>query len=233
MNNKPTANSYSRAVERALRAAHCIVLLLSLALILFISYDTFARIPFLENHVYMTFQFWVCVVYLLVFVVELALRRDRGRYFFSHFLFLFLAVPYLNIISYFDIQLPKETLFFIRFIPLARGAYSLAIVVGYLSSNKSTNLFTGYASILFAFIYFASLTFYEQERLINSDVHSYWDALWWACMNVTTIGCYINPMSVAGKICGATLAACGMLMLPLFTVFVSGYVRRSRGEVVD
>ena len=44
-------------------------------------------------------------------------------------------------------------------------------------------------------------------------------------MNVTTIGCDINPMSVAGQISGVILAASGMLMLPLFTVFVTSLVK--------
>lgn len=205
--------------------AHWIVLALSLGLIIFISYDTFAGIPFLQNHIYMTFQFWVCIVFLIDFFVELFLSVNKKRYFFSHLLFLLISIPYLNLLPVTDIEVSSQEFYFLRFVPLVRGAYSLALVVGYLSSNKATNIMASYAAILAAIIYFSSLIFYEQEAPINSDVNDYWSALWWTFMNVTTIGCYINPMTVAGKICGALLAGSGMLMLPLFTVYVTSMVK--------
>lgn len=49
-------------------------------------------------------------------------------------------------------------------------------------------------------------------------------------MNVTTIGCYINPMTYAGQVSGVILAASGMLMLPLFTVFVTSVVKNHYQE---
>ena len=224
----------TRRARIAIGIAHWVVIALSVALITFISYDTFNNIPFLDNRVYMTFQFWVCVIFMADFFMELALRIDKKRYLATHFLFFLISIPYLNIISLMHLDLSHQALYFIRFIPLVRGAYSLAMVVGYLSSNRAVNILTSYTAILFSIVYFASLIFYEQERPINSDVTDYWSALWWACMNVTTIGCYITPMSVAGKICGAVLAASGMLMLPLFTVFVTNrvksYNQRSRNQ---
>ena len=207
--------------------AHWVVLALSLGLIVFISYDTFAGIPFLRNSTYMTFQLWVCVVFMADFIVELAVSVDRRHYLATHIFFFLVSVPYLNIMQRTGMldDISAQQLYFLRFIPLVRGAYALAMVVGALSQNRATNLLTSYAAILFSIVYFLSLIFYEQEKPINSDVTEYWDALWWALMNVTTIGCDINPMSVAGQISGVILAASGMLMLPLFTVFVTSLVK--------
>lgn len=207
--------------------AHWIVLVLSLALIVFISYDTFNDIPFLQNKVYMTFQFWVCVVFMADFIIELSVSLDKKRYVATHILFFLISIPYLNLLQMTGwlTDVTTQQLYFLRFIPLVRGAYALAMVVGALSQNKATNLLTSYAAILFSIIYFLSLIFYEQELPINSDVTDYWDALWWALMNVTTIGCDINPMSVAGQVCAVVLAASGMMMLPLFTVFVTSLVK--------
>lgn len=215
----------SRRARLVASVAHWIILALSLGLIVFISYDTFAGIPFLKNHTYMTFQFWVCVVFMADFFVELFLSVDKKRYLLTHILFFLISIPYLNLLPVTDIELSSQQLYFLRFVPLVRGAYSLALVVGYLSSNKATNIVASYAAILAAIIYFSSLIFYEQELPVNSDVNDYWSALWWTFMNVTTIGCYINPMTVAGKVCGALLAGSGMLMLPLFTVYVTSLVK--------
>ncbi len=49
--------------------AHWIVLVLSLLLIIFISYDTFVGIPFLSNKVYMNFQFGVCIIFMVDFFI--------------------------------------------------------------------------------------------------------------------------------------------------------------------
>ena len=50
---------------------HTIVLVLSVLLIVYISIDTFEEIDFLQNSHYMTFQLWVCVVFIIDFFVEM------------------------------------------------------------------------------------------------------------------------------------------------------------------
>ena len=56
-----------------------VVMILSIALIVFISYDTFKGINFLESRVYMDFQFWVCIVFLTDFFLQLAVAPDKKR----------------------------------------------------------------------------------------------------------------------------------------------------------
>lgn len=214
---------HSRKVLAAV--SHTVVLVLSLALIAFISYDTFEGIHFLDDRVYMTFQFWVCVVFLIDFFLELFLSESKGHYLLTHWFFFVISIPYLNLIDVGQWNLTPEVTYYLSFVPLVRGAYSLAMVAGYISANRATSLVASYAAILVSIVYFASLIFYRQEGTINSDVTNYWDALWWACMNVTTIGCYINPMTPAGMVCGVVLAGSGMLMLPLFTAMVVNLVK--------
>lgn len=232
------------AEERAKRivsfVAHTVVLVLSLGLIVFISYDTFANIPLLTDRTYMWFQFIVCILFLTDFFISLGMSPDKRHYAATHWFFLLISIPYLNIIDMFNLELSQEAMYYLGFVPLVRGAYSLAMVVGYISSNRATSIVSSYGIILASIIYFAALIFYRQEKVINSDVTTFWDALWWACMNVTTIGCDINPMSVAGKVCAVVLASSGMLMLPLFTVMVTDMVKkyneqqqRRRSEIMN
>lgn len=75
--------------------------------------------------------------------------------------------------------------------------------------------------------YFSSLIFFQREHGINPDIDNYWTALWWSAMNLTTVGCYINPMTLAGKILAVVLPICGMIMFPLFTVYLTNYVTQS------
>lgn len=205
---------------------YAVILILSALLIVFISIDTFKHIPFLENHTYMTFQFWVCIVFILDFFIGLALADDRWHYTRRRFLFLLLSIPYLNIVNYFGVHLSSDELYWVRFIPLARGALAMSIVVGYLSTNRVSSLFGSYITILVAAIYFGSLIFFAREHSVNTLVPDYWAALWWACMDATTIGCPIQPVTVTGKIIGCVLSCMGVMIFPLFTVYITTLVQR-------
>lgn len=204
-----------------------IVLILSVLLIVWISLDTFKKVNFLENHAYMTFQLWVCIIFVLDFFVELRYSHNKWRFVRHRLVFLFLSIPYLNIINLMNIHLTPDALYFVRFIPLARGALALSIVISYLSSNAVTSLFMSYLSIMILVGYFCSLIFYQREAGVNPEVNSYWTALWWSAMNMSTVGCDISPVTVSGKIVAVVLPVSGMIIFPLFTVYLTDYVTRS------
>lgn len=119
---------------------HIIILLLSLFLVISISIDTFKNIPFYTQTSYKKIQLWICLFFLFDFVLELFLSKDKLRYLRTHFIFLLVAIPYQNIIEYYHIITSPELSYFLRFVPLVRGGYALAIVVGWLSYNKASGL---------------------------------------------------------------------------------------------
>lgn len=221
-----SASAPDRRRRIVLWAMHMMVMLLSVILIVFISVDTFENKNFLVNSRYMTFQFWVCVGFIADFFVEMAFAPDKWRYVRRRFFFLLLSIPYLNILNLTDIHLGYEALYFVRFIPLARGALALSIVFGYFSQNAVTSFFMSYLVMLVMVVYFCSLIFYQAEHAVNPQVDTYWTALWWAGMNMGTAGCYISPMTVAGRIVAVVLPIAGMVIFPLFTVYLTDYVKR-------
>lgn len=106
---------------------NAVVLVLSVLLIIVISIDTFKKVPLLESHRYMTFQFWVCVVFILDFFVGLVLSRRKWRFVRRRALFLLLSIPYLNIISVFDIHLSTDALYFYASCPWRGGRWHLRL----------------------------------------------------------------------------------------------------------
>ncbi len=223
----PAIKPESKAEKYVTTFMNIVVLLLSAGLITWISYDTFKRINFLENHAYMTYQYWVCMVFILDFFISLYYADRKWNYVKRRIWFLLLSIPVLNIVNYLNITLSPDALFFVRFIPLARGALALAIVVSYVSSNAVSSLFASYITIMLFIAYFCSLIFYQREAGVNPDVNSYWTALWWTMMNLSTVGCDISPVTVAGKIVAVVLPISGMIIFPLFTVYLTDYVTRS------
>ncbi|MDE5625125.1 MAG: potassium channel family protein [Muribaculaceae bacterium] len=77
-------------------------------------------------------------------------------------------------------------------------------------------------------VYFAGLIFYEREQPVNPGVTSYWDAFWWCSLEATTLGSSLNPVTLAGKLLAVVLSLMGIVMFPLFTVYLSSLILRSR-----
>lgn len=202
------------------------VLALSAALVVFISYDTLRNENFLHDSTYMTFQLWVCIFFIVDFLFGLWNAPDHWRFFRRRLAFLLLSIPYLNIIEAFDIVLDWQTLYFVRFIPLARGALALWLVVRYLSRNTITSLLVSYITIALTVCYFSALIFYHCEQPVNPEVNDFWTALWWAGMNMGTVGCRIPATTIPSQFTAVLLAISGMIMFPLFTVYLTDYVRR-------
>lgn len=209
---------------------HVLILLLSLFLVISISIDTFKGVSFYTKSVYMEVQLWICVLFLFDFVLEFALSKEKMHYFATHFIFLLVAIPYQNIISYMGWTFSPETTYMIRFIPLVRGGYALAIVVGWLTYNRASGLFVSYLTMLLATVYFASLMFYVVENKVNPNVSDYGDSIWWAFMDVTTIGSNVIAVTPLGRVLSVVLAALGMMMFPIFTVYITSVIARRNKE---
>lgn len=205
---------------------HMMILGLAIFLVLFISIDTFRNIAFYKQPEFEKFQFWICILFLADFFLELILARRKWNFLWTHFLFLLVSIPYVEIISYFGWTFSPEVGYLLRFVPLVRGGYAMAIVVGWLSYNRATTLFLTYLFTLFATIYFGSLVFYVFERGVNTLVTNYYDALWWAFMDVTTVGSNIIAVTAVGKVLSVLLAALGMMMFPIFTVYVTSIIKK-------
>lgn len=196
-------------------------------LVISISIDTFKGIPFYTQSSYMKIQLWICIWFLFDFVLEFFLAKHKWRYIRTHFIFLLVAIPYQNIIAYYGWTFSPEVTYLLRFIPLLRGGYALAIVVGWLTYNRASSLFVSYLTMLLATVYFASLAFFVLEHKVNPLVTDYGDALWWAFMDVTTVGSNIIAMTTTGRVLSVLLAALGMMMFPIFTVYITNLIQQS------
>ncbi|WP_099465730.1 MULTISPECIES: potassium channel family protein [Parabacteroides] len=212
---------------------HVLILLMSLFLVISISLDTFNNIEFYTQPSYKKIQLWICLFFLFDFFLEFFLSKNKVRYIRSHFIFFLVAIPYQYIIHYFKLEFSQEVNYFIQFIPLVRGGYALAIVVGWLSYNRASGLFVSYITMLFATVYFSSLIFYVLELGVNTGVHNYGDALWWAFMDVTTVGSNIEAVTTTGRILSVVLAALGMMMFPIFTVYVTSIVQKANAQKME
>lgn len=204
------------------------VLALSLFLIVSISVDTLRNVAFYREPGFMEIEFWICVAFLLDFFLELMVSRRKLHFLATHFLFFLVSIPYLAIIRHFGWHFSPQVEYLIRFIPFVRGGYALAIVVGWFTYNRATGIFMTYMVTLVATVYFASVIFFVFEHGPNPLVKDYYDALWWAAMDVTTTGSSIEAVTPVGRILSFVISALGMMMFPIFTVYITSLIGRQR-----
>ena len=209
---------------------HIVILVLSVILVVRISLDTFHNEAFYLEKKFLRFQFWVCIVFLLDFFIEFFLAQNKWIYLRNRFIFFLVSIPYNSIISFYGWHFSPQLTYTLHYIPLIRGGYAMSIVLSWFTYNKATGLFISYLATLIFTIYFASLAFYVFEHNVNPTVKNYDDALWWAAMDATTVGSNIEAITPVGRILSVLLAALGMMMFPIFTVYVTNLLTRTKQE---
>ena len=169
---------------------------------------------------YLIIQLVVCILFLCDFFVRWAASARKARFFGRNFLVLLISIPYLNIIDWSSAELPRYWATLIGIMPLMRAFLAFYIVVQWLVDNKVRKLFFAYIFTVVVFTYISALVFYDYEILVNSKLHGFGNALWWAWMNVTTVGAEIFPVTTIGKIFCVMLPSLGMMFFPIFTTYV-------------
>ena len=214
-------------------ALHLLAFMLSLLLVISISIDTFRGIPFYSDSNYLDLQFWICVLLIILFALEVYNADDSWRYFGRHIFFLLLIIPYLTLFDWFGVSLSTEMEFLFRFIPLVRGYIAFTVIAYALMRDLAAGLLITYIVVLFSFIYYCSLIFYVLEVNTNPMLHNFWDSLWYSCMTATTAGCNIQAVTTVGKVISVLLALSGMMLLPVFTVYLTNIIRYGHIEKDD
>nr|MBD5377049.1 two pore domain potassium channel family protein [Bacteroides sp.] len=205
---------------------HLIILGLSIFLVVSISIDTFDNKEVFTQRRFMREQFWICIVFLADYFIEFFMAERKMHYFLTRMTFLLVSIPYLNIIHHYGWSFSPEVTYLLRFIPLIRGGYALAIVVGWFTSNKAASLVLTYLLVLVASVYFGAMVFYSVEHSVNPGVENFYNALWWAAMDTTTTGSNITAMTPIGQVLSVILSCLGVMMLPLFTVYVTTLIQK-------
>lgn len=232
MNNTTTSQSTSTRLNHIFHDKgiyaflHLLILALSIFLVVCISIDSYKNEAFYKQPQFMHVQLWICIVFLADFFIEYFLSPDKKHYLSTRFIFFFVSIPYNSIISHYGWEFSPMLTYCIRYIPLIRGGYAMSIVVSWFTYNKATGLFLSYLMTLLFTIYFSSLAFFLFEKGINPDVKTYGDAVWWAFMDATTVGSNIVAVTTVGKVLSVLLAAIGMMMFPIFTVYVTNIITK-------
>ena len=196
-------------------------LLAGIALLVGVSIEVLTGNHYTYSEWYMWLQFIVCIIFIFDFASALAVRDAKSRYYMFNLLLLIISIPYLNILAWLDLPLSRGVAIVVASLPLLRSFVAMGGVVQWFISGKANRLFGAYVFTVVCFTYLAALMFYDYELGVNSKLHGFGNALWWAWMGVTTVGAEIFPVTGIGKVLAVMLPALGMMFFPIFTIYVT------------
>lgn len=170
---------------------------------------------------YLNVQLAVCIVFLLDFLVLWSAAERKGRYFWRNVLFLLISIPWLNLLGWCGVTVTRDWGVLVGLLPVLRAFLAMVIIVRWLiKGNKMRRMLVAYVFTVVVFTYISGLVFYEYEAAVNPKLHGFGNALWWAWMNVTTVGAEIFPVTAVGKVFCILLPSLGMMFFPIFTTYV-------------
>jgi voltage-gated potassium channel len=147
-------------------------------------------------------------VFVVDFVVNLVLAKRRVRWFFTHFYeFLMVILPALR---------PLRLLRLVTLLAvLQRGA-------GHALRGRVVVYAVG-ASLTLVFV--AALAELDVERnAIGSHIHNFGDAIWWACVTITSVGYGdISPVTFVGRLIAVGVMIAGIALLGTVTATLASF----------
>ena len=216
--------------KKLLRLFNLLNVLGSFLILVSLSFDILVNRGYKLTHSIMTLQFIVCSIALIDIWLHWREAHFSAQFLWRNIVWILLSIPYLNFARWFGVHMSNETLLILKAIPLIRGFWSVGTVVGWLAKKPVRHLFFAYLFAVLVFTYFSALLFYNYELGVNPKVTNFGNSLWWAWMGVTTVGAEIFPVAAIGKFLAVCLPALGMVMFPLFTIYMSDVIADKRAK---
>ena len=216
------------AVYATANVLNTVSLAASVVLLVSISIEVADRADDLLSDRYRVLQLVVCSIFFVTAIFRLLIPEYRRRHWFRDTLFALASIPYINILEWSGVELHGRYERVVAFAPVVISVMATVVILEWLIDGRKRRLMAAYILTVIMFTYISALLFYDCEMGVNSRLNGFGDALWWAWMNVTTVGAEIFPVTAIGKVICVVLPVVGMMFFPIFTVYISDYYDRKR-----
>jgi len=217
-------------MKRIIRLTNILSLLAGIAIIVSLSIDILSTGSYTLDKGYMEVQLAACIIFLADFFIRLYAAHDKRRFWAQNWFMLLVSIPYLNIVGWLGLTPGKDWYLVLKSLPIIRGIWAMWMIIGWTATKKSSGLLLSYLLTVCGFTYLAGLIFYAYEMGVNPHLTSFGNGLWWAWMGVTTVGAAIFPVTTIGKILAVALPSLGMMMFPVFTVYLISSLKKKNGS---
>ena len=210
-----------------LRAINILTLLASILLLASLSVEIIYFRELVEfSKIYSNVMVVICLIFIVDFFALMIHSGNKLRFFARNFVVLLLSVPYHAIAEWCGVDIGHDMSMWLSGVVMLRAVMALYITLRWLIERRATRLLWAYLATVLLCTYFAALLFYEFEAPVNSSVAGFGDALWWAGMNLTTVGAEIFPVTAIGKLICVMLPVLGTAIFPVLTVYITSLYGR-------
>lgn len=162
-----------------------------------------------------------CAFFIGEWLYELKRARNKANYIATHFLHLLGAIPFVATLRWLRVLRLVRLLRFVKLgIQVMRlwQAWTMQLV---------RNPFATLGTPALVVLVISATAFYDFERGFNPQLRHYIDALWWACVTMTTIGYGdIYPVTLGGRCISAITMLFGIGLIGSFTAAVASSILR-------
>lgn len=165
-------------------------------------------------------DFWICIVFIIEFLVRIWKEDDRKGYFRTHWL----EIPGMIPFTVFPVS---RTFRILRLFRLVR-VFSLMKRFSRLYQKRFVRNELQYAAVIVTTILlFSSYGIFFFERQANPEISSVGDAMWWSIVTVTTVGYGDKvPVTPMGKVIGVILMFTGIGLIGVLSGTIASYLLR-------
>ncbi len=209
------------------RIFNTLTLIGSLVILYTLSSDIIYTRNYTLNNSFLSLQLIISLIFVADFFVRAHFSRHTADFVAANLWLLLVSLPYLNILSWLGmVNISKPLYLTLKCLPLMRGLYGIYAGLRYAYRSRSSRLMLSYIYITLSLTFLAALIFFAAEEGVNPDVTDFGTALWWAGLNVTTMGANFYAHTLTGKVLTIVLPTLGMMLFPIFTIYLTGLVER-------
>jgi voltage-gated potassium channel len=200
--------------------------LLAVLLLILLLIDFTNRLvsPWSEVFGYAYVVIWL--IFLVEFLIELALAAPKLRFLRTHWLVaITVVVPFFRVLQVFRVLRAVGLVTF--FIGFKRGSDILRSIF-----QGTGFVYVALISIGVLLLSAAALYYVEIDQL-QSSIKSYGDALWWLSAGVTQINAQGEPTSAEGRLIGFAVGAYGLGVFGYVTGAIASFLLGTRRQIKE
>ncbi len=217
----------ARMVATIRRVLAVVVVVASVVLLIALSVEIIGEHDDQFSMWYINLQCVICVIFIIDFFMIMYFEKRPWRYLFSHLPVLVISLPYLSLLPNQGQVLHHEWSSLVGMMPQLRAFIALYIVLRWIVRKPTPErLLCAYVLTVGTLTYISALLFYNSEVLVNDQLSSFGDAIWWSAMGLTTVGATFTPITTTGKILSVVMPLLGMMMLPISTSYLINIYKR-------
>lgn len=222
MDNISTFNFSKSFSSKFVKSWELFILFLSMYVILQLLWEIAIPMNESQEKLLENLDSLICVVFLIDFFTNLYSAEDKKLFFKTRWIDLVSSIPFIELFRVFRITRIMRAIRLFKLFKVIRGIRALSPIIRYITKNKLRSILFSYTAIMILILFYCSVAFYMIEKDGNEMVRSYFDALWWSFITVTSVGYGdVFPRTHEGRIIAMVLTLGGMGMFSLITAELS------------